>query len=223
MDLNLTGLTRSPKLLKGALLAYDDVEDYKKGGYTHRVVFQYNPESMTRTLDYPGAAGGKSKGPTRLKGPPVETFTFEIELDATDFLEHPDKYKSAVEMGIYPQLAAFEMMLYPKKKSVLDNARLLSRGSLEIIPQEKPFILFHWGSKRVLPIRLTSYSVTEEAYDVNLNPIRAKVSLRLQVLTYSDFSKDHPGYNLFMAYQSEKENMAKSSNTIDFGYIGGGK
>lgn len=216
----MSGFSRSPKLVKGALIVYDDAKNFKKGSFTYRIVFQYNPETMTRSLGVSGSEKIMSSSP-RLSGPPVETISLEIYLDATDLLEHPQQNKKAVEVGVHPQLAALESTLYPRKTSVLDNAQLLIQGSLEIIPPERPFILFYWGTKRVLPVKLSSYSVTEEAYDVNLNPIRAKVSIQLQVLSYNDFSKDHPGYNLFMTYQSEKESMAKLSNSMDFGFSGG--
>jgi hypothetical protein len=213
----MSGFTRSPKLAKGALIIYDDASNYKKGNFTYRVVFQYNPETMKRSISTEDF-GKKIKKSPRLNGPPIENISLEIELDATDFLEHPDQNQGAVRVGVHPQLAALESILYPRKSKVLDNALLLSQGYMEIIPPEKPFILFYWGTKRVLPVKLTSYSVTEEAYDANLNPIMAKVSIQLQVLSYADFSENHPGYNLFMTYQSEKESMAKLSNNLDFGF-----
>jgi hypothetical protein len=64
----------------------------------------------------------------------------------------------------------------------------------------------------VLPVRLTTFSIAEEAYDVNLNPIRAKVTLGLQVLSYNDLPLSHPGYALFLAHQVVKETMATISS-----------
>ena len=62
----------------------------------------------------------------------------------------------------------------------------------------------------MLPVRLTSFSITEEAYDALLNPIRAKIDLSLQVLSYADFQQSHQGYDLFKKHQSSKQEMAKS-------------
>ena len=114
----------------------------------------------------------------------------------------------ATSMGIYPQLSALEMLLYPKSALVIANTVLMAAGTIEVIPPEAPFTLFIWGPKRVLPVRLTGFTITEEAHDPSLNPIRAKASLDLRVLSYSDFSVTHPGYALFLAHQVVKETMA---------------
>jgi len=152
----------------------------------------------------------------------VETISLDAELDATDQLEHPDENRIAASMGIHPQLAALEMMLYPKSGLVIDNAALAALGTMEIVPPEGPFTVFVWGEKRVLPVRLTSFRVTEEAYDTNLNPIRAKVSLTLRVLSYADVSRTHPGYALFLAHQVAKEAMAAISSATAAGTEGAG-
>jgi hypothetical protein len=107
-----------------------------------------------------------------------------------------------------------EMMLYPKSAAVIANTVLSLVGSIEILPTEAPFVLFAWGAKRVLPVRLTSFSITEEAYDPALNPILAKVEVSLTVLSYQDFGVLHPGHSLFLAHQLAKEAMA-SLNVIN--------
>ncbi len=111
-------------------------------------------------------------------------------------------------MGIYPTLASLEMMLYPKSAVVIANEVLLNLGIIEVIPPEAPLTVLVWGSKRVVPVRLTELSITEEAFDPNLNPIRAKVNLGLRVLTYQDLGLLSPGGALFMAHQLAKEVMA---------------
>jgi len=111
-------------------------------------------------------------------------------------------------MGIYPALASLEMLLYPKSALIIANEALLNFGVIEVIPPEAPLTLFAWGINRILPVRLTELSITEEAYDPNLNPIRAKVSLGLRVLTYQDLGLLSVGGTLFMAHQIAKEVMA---------------
>jgi hypothetical protein len=91
---------------------------------------------------------------------------------------------------------------------------------LEVIPPEGPFTLFIWGAKRVLPVKLTEFRITEEAHDVNLNPIRAKVSLGMKVLTYADLKLTHPGYALFLAHQVVKETMAVIGSVNSLGALG---
>ena len=97
---------------------------------------------------------------------------------------------------------------------------LAALGTIEIIAPEGPFTLFIWGAKRVLPVRLTEFRVTEEAHDTNLNPIRAKVSLGLRVLSYADLSLTHPGYTLFLAHQITKETMAGIGSINSLASIG---
>jgi hypothetical protein len=192
----------SPKLTKGAIVSFDIFNPVPMV-----VLFQYNPENLTRTLQ--GQTMGAEGDPTeafRLKGPPVESISLDIEFDATDQLEKQDR--NATSMGIYPQLASLEMMLYPKSSLVIANTALALAGIMEVIPPEGPFTLFIWGAKRVLPVKLTDFRVTEEAHDTNLNPIRAKVSLGMRVLTYADLKVTHPGYALFLAHQVVKETMA---------------
>jgi hypothetical protein len=185
------------------------------------VVFQYNPASMTRRLEARAAGAEADPGETtRLSGPPKETISLTVEIDAADQLEKANPL--AVSMGLYPTLSALELMLYPKTAMVVANTVLAAVGSIEILPIEGPLVLFTWGVNRVLPVRLTSFSITEEAYDPMLNPILAKVELSLQVLSYQDFSVLHPGFSFFMAHQVMKEvmgtlNVANSVQNIALG------
>jgi hypothetical protein len=198
----MTGLSNSPKLIKGAIVGIDPFNPLASV-----IIFQYNPDTLTRTLQPQGMTGeGDRSEVTRLKGAPVETIKLEIEIDATDQLEQGDP--QATRLGIYPQLSALEMLLYPKSSLVIANTRLMAVGTIEVIPPTAPFTLFIWGAKRVLPVRITDFSITEEAYDINLNPIRAKSSLGLRVLSYSDLSITNPNYHLFLAHQIVKETMA---------------
>src|SRR5262249_47720729 len=110
--------------------------------------------------------------------------------------------------GIYPQLSALEMLVYPKSALVIANTALLLAGTIEIIPPNAPLTIFIWGPKRALPVKLTEFTITEEAHDPSLNPIRAKVSLGLRVLSYADLPVTNPGYGLFLAHQVAKEALA---------------
>ncbi len=87
---------------------------------------------------------------------------------------------------------------------------MANSGALEIIPLEQPLTLFVWSASRVVPVRLTEFSVTEEAFDPQLNPIRAKVSLGLRVLNVDDLGFAHPGGQMFMSYLANKEQLAAS-------------
>ncbi len=192
----------SPRLQKGAIVGIDPVMPVPT-----IVVFQYNPDTMTRTLSVNATAGEADMGEAfRIKGPPQESIRVELEIDATDQLERAEF--PAVGMGVYPTLSSLEMLLYPKSINVMINEALLSAGMIEIVPPEAPMILFAWGAKRVLPVRITELSITEEAYDPSLNPTRARITLGLRVLTYNDLGLTHPGGVIFMAHQIMKETMS---------------
>lgn len=200
----MTALSTSPRVAKGAIVGIDPFNPLAS-----LIVFQYNPDSFTRSLQPQTTGGDAASGraePLRLSGPPVESLRLEVEIDATDQLERGDAI--ATSMGVYPQLSALEMLLYPKSALVIANTVLLATGTIEVVAPEAPFTLLVYGPKRVLPVRLTEFSITEEAHDASLNPIRAKVALGLRVLSYSDFPILHPGYAVFLAHQVVKEAMA---------------
>jgi Contractile injection system tube protein len=204
----MTTFPGSPRLIKGAIVALDS----SSNRVVSTVSFQYNPETLSRTLQVQaieGEAGAQSEA-LRLKGAPIETMRLDVEIDATDRLEQADN--TAVSLGIYPQLSALEILVYPQSSQVAANMEKASRGTLEIIPTEAPLTLLVWGKQRVLPVRLTDFSITEEAYDVNLNPIRAKVSLSLRVLNYNDLPWGQRGSRLFLTHHRNKEQMAKRGN-----------
>jgi hypothetical protein len=202
----MTTFPGSPRLIKGAIIGAD-----KANPLASVIVFQYNPDTMTRRLEA-RTSGGESADRSealRLFGPPKETITLSIEVDATDQLEKANPL--AVAAGINPTLAALEMLFYPKSTLVLANLTAAESGFIEIVPVEAPLTLFVWGPTRVLPVRITSFSITEEAFDTLLNPTRAKVDLTMQVLSYFDLKKSNPGFSLFMAYQIAKEALATTN------------
>jgi hypothetical protein len=202
--------------MKGALVGLDILNPLASV-----IVFQYNPDTMTRRLQAQTLGGGEGDRTEayRLKGAPIENISLDVEIDATDQLEKGEGIAGAV--GIYPQLSALEMLIYPKSALVITNTVLLAAGTIEVIPPVAPFTLFIWGPQRVLPVRVSDFSITEEAYDPNLNPIRAKVSLGLRVLSYNDFSVTHPGYYVFLAHQVVKETMAVIGSLNAAGSVAG--
>jgi len=201
---------------KGALVGLDPLNPLAS-----IIVFQYNPDSVTRTLapqTSGGQGGANAPGEAqRLAGPPQETIKLDVYIDATDQLEKAEA--PATTLGIYPQLSALEMLLYPKSALVIANEVLLRAGVIEIIAPEAPLTILVWGPKRVVPVRLTEFSITEEMFDPNLNPIRAKVGLGLRVLNYRDLGLLSPGGGLFMAHQMMKEGMATLNGARSAGAV----
>ncbi|WP_341368404.1 hypothetical protein [Yoonia sp. BS5-3] len=211
----MTGYSRSPKLLKGAIVAFRPPVPLPVV-----IPFQFNPESMSRSVEMRAAEGEGGTQSARLSGPPSETYKVETVLDAADDLETADSI--VAETGLHPRLAALETLLYPQSATVIANAIMMNIGTIEILPVKSPFCIFIWGKTRILPVKLSALSITEEAYDPNLNPIRAKVGMDLNVLSYADLRVSHPGYAMFMAHQVVKESMALIGQANSLGAVLGG-
>jgi hypothetical protein len=211
---------RSPKLLKGALVVF---QSQKTGPPPTVIVFQYNPDQLSRSLQHrsappdPSSVGGAREDVFRVLGPPVETITLSVELDAADQLEQPERSPEVVVSGLHPALAALELLLYPASTQVLLNRTLAKAGKAQICPADLPLTLLVWGKSRAVPVRLQNFSITEEAFDPSLNPIRAKVELGMRVLTYMELKEDTIGFGAYIAYQTQKEVLARLVRPGDAG------
>ncbi len=204
----MSSFPNSPRLVKGGIVLIDP----NTSAVLRTITLQYNPDTLTRSLQIKALAeGGDRSEAMRLTGPPVESIKLDVELDATDQLEFPDQNANATKFGLQPQLAALETIVYPSSAQIQSNNSLAKSGTLEIIPMETPLTLFVWSKNRVVPVKLTEFSITEEAFDVKLNPIRAKVSLGMRVLSVNDLPFSHKGSSLFLAYQQQKESLAKKA------------
>jgi hypothetical protein len=210
----------APRLVKGGIVQVD----VTTGTPVRVIALQYNPDSLTRTLQIQ-ATGGEHADQSqalRLKGPAIETLKLEAEIDATDRLEFPDQNADTVALGIHPQLAALELLVHPTSTALQTNDALASSGVLEILPIEAPLTLFVWSKQRIVPVRVTDLSVTEEAFDTALNPIRAKVSIGMRVLSVDDLGFDHRGGTLFMGYLRNKEALAARAGSVALSALGVG-
>jgi len=194
-------------LLKGGIV----LVDYDTGAIQRLIPLQYNPETLTRTLQVQGV--GPESGPhvdqMRLKGPAIETIKLEAALDATDQLDTGDPLAAA--SGIQPQLAALETVIYPTSTQLQQANALAHAGTLEIVPMDAPLTLFVWSKNRIVPVKITEFSITEEMFDSSLNPIRAKVSLGLRVLTIDDIDFSSVAGSIYLTYQQRKEQLAASA------------
>ena len=212
---------QSPKLIKGGLVLVDP-----ESAQVQRVIsLQYNADTLTRKLQPQEAGGGEGGGnsraePMRFKGPAVETISFEADIDATDQLEFPDQNANATAFGIAPQLAVLEALSQPSAAQLQKVDSQASSGTLEIAPMLAPLLLFVWGKSRIIPVKLTDFSITEEAFDPALNPIRAKVSFSLRVLTVDDLGFSSKGGALFMTYLQGKEKLAGKVQPVSFSTLG---
>src|ERR1044071_9200833 len=209
----------SPKLVKGGLV----VLDAASGAVKRTIALQYNPDTLSRSYQVQGEGGeggGERVQPFRLKGPAIETLKLEAEIDATDALEHPEQNANAVAFGIGPQLAVLEGLVNPTSAELDTLGALSQSGTLEIIPPEAPLILFIWSQSRVVPVRVTDFSITEEAFDAALNPIRAKVSLGLRVMTTDDLGFTHRGGAMFINHLRTREGLAGKTGAASLQSLG---
>lgn len=207
----------SPRLIKGGLVLLDP----DNGGVRRVIALQYNPDTLTRSLQLQGAGDGADRlEALRLKGPPVETLRIEAELDAADQLEFPRNNATAVEVGLAAQVAALEQTLYPDSTRLIENDALAGLGSIEILPAAAPLTLFVWGQNRVVPVRITECTVAEEAFDTLLNPIRVKISLGMRVLSVNDLPFGSRGGSLFMVHQQKIEALARRAGSATLADLG---
>jgi|SRR5208282_1330940 len=199
----MTARARGPFTLKGALVSIDPSTQQPT-----IIAFQYNPATVHRSVkpEMVGGEEGDRSMAVRFKGAPTETISLEIEIDATDGLDAADN--TAETMGIYPQLFALELLAYPQSAVIVQQSTLLDAGVIEVAPALAPRTLLVWGPRRVLPVRVGDYTISEEAFDAQLNPIRATVSLSMRVLNYSDLDSSNRSYSDFLGYQQSMEALS---------------
>ncbi|MDX2731871.1 hypothetical protein [Streptomyces sp. PA03-2a] len=201
-----------PKPIRSGIV----VVDPERGTPQRIIVLQFNPDTLERSLAPQsaggsgdaaggGGSGGDRNEALRLKGPAEESWKFTAEIDATD------QFEVAAPDGVHPQLATLEMLVHPTSAQLREASRKTRKGTIEISPIEMPLTLFTWGSKRVMPVRLTELSISESAFDVNLNPIRASLGIGMKVLSVSDLPAGHRGADLYLAHLAQKERLAAAA------------
>jgi hypothetical protein len=214
----------SPRLLKGALVVFEAFVPVP----TNLIAFQYNPDQVVRGFKQAGGggAGGATPDPCRTAGDtrrvvaPTESFKMAVELDATDQLEEVNPL--AVAAGLYPTLSALELLLYPPSTQLILTRVLAKLGSARVSPTNKPLVLLVWGPLRVLPVQVESLTITEQAFDTLLNPIRAKVDLGLRSLSPSELKEAGvPFDTLDVVNQIAKEVLARTAPVASVDQIGG--
>jgi hypothetical protein len=212
-------------LLRGALIEYGTS---LIGPIPNVVIFQFNPESLSRTLQIPQRPTGATQRETTQAGEKTfERISFKAHFSAANMLDE-DK-ELAKLFGIGPQLAALEKMVLPSAKIAgLIGAALDAIGDAlggggddapaQPIPREKyPRILFIWGPTRILPVTIDSMSISELEYDSILNPLRAEVDIQLSVIAVDDCSDDvlAKGALEYSTIAKEAQAIANLANTAE--------
>ncbi|MCF3101828.1 hypothetical protein IPZ58_09560 [Streptomyces roseoverticillatus] len=195
----------APTTLRGGFVFLDP----EQGRVLRVAPFQYNPDTLTRTIQPRGVGedAGDRLEALRLKGPPRESFRFDAEFDALD-QSGAGRREATRQDGLSATLAALETAVYPASAQLLHERGLADLGMIEIAPVEAPLPVLVLGTRRVLPVRITEFTVTEEAYDSDLNPIRAKIGVSVRTLTTDDVASGHKAGALYLRYHQEKERLA---------------
>jgi hypothetical protein len=199
-------MSGTPRTLRGAIVAVSATRPLSRV-----VIFQYNPDEVSRTIQPRGEGGGGGQGQggggaKPVAGAPSETVSLTAEIDATEQLAANDPV--AATLGILPQLSVLEMLLHPDSTAVFARAVMMAAGTVEIVPVEKPLAVLVWGPARIVPIKLTNLQITEKAYSPTLQPIRASAQIAATVLTYDDLPVGDVGYGLSVAHLVAKEIQA---------------
>ncbi len=201
----------APRLLKGAIIGMD-----LGNPLASVAVFQYNPDTITRRLSARTSQQLDRVDAVRLLAPPSETVSVQIEVDAAD----QGVGNAASALGVHAPVAALEMLLYPKSRFVIANWAQMQTGLISFIAPAAPLTLFVWGPTRVVPVRITEMTITEEAHDNLLNPVRAKIDLSMHVLSYHDLPPTHAGSLLFLVHQVTKELLATANTAFSIARAG---
>jgi hypothetical protein len=205
--------------LKGAFLSFGAG---LLGALPNVVVFQFNPTQVTRTpsLQQPPPPCDNSGSTDALQQPclPGETISFSLRVDANELLAQSNPIAAA--SGILPTLSALELLMVPKSALSINLGSLAGGPSpFQLPPNKLPTVLFFWGPFRIVPVAITSLTITETEYDVLLNPVRADVSVNLQVLIPSQLAGDTIANGAYTYTQGVKEVMAalNLANAVQFG------
>ena len=210
-------------LMRGALIEYGS--DFM-GPIPNVVIFQFNPETLTRTVQIPPRpTSGTARETTQAGEPAVEKITLKASFSAAD--EFGENKALARLFGVGTRLAALEKMVYPSNDllGAIGAAIGALTGALggdtdprQPIPREKyPRILFIWGVYRVLPVVLESMSITEQQYDFLLNPVQAEVSITMAVNANDKCSDDvvAKGAMMYSNMAKDAQAMANLANTAE--------
>ena len=199
-----------PILVKGALVIFDPGSIVP----SNLITFQYNPESMTRGFQqqYPTYYSAYTNPEPFPSLPPLETFQVAIELDASDQLDSAHASDLVVTAGLRPVLAALELLMYPKSQVIQQTDQDAQSGKSSTTKVQTSTVLLVWGA-RVLPVRITSFSVTEQAFDNLLNPILARVDLGMTTLSDEELKQiPDPFQKLRFVDQQAREALAQLNN-----------
>ena len=196
--------------VRGALVAYDPKSKKKK-----TVPFQYNPAELSRSLKPRTYADGV--GSSEYTGAAEQEISLTVQLQGVDTMVAKTKKgkTNIAARGVYAHLAALELLLYPKTDKIDQYRKDIAKGTKGAVPQVANLTWFVWGEQRVLPVKLTSFEVSETFFNVALSPVMASVKLSLQVQNIFDAPED--SYQMLLSYQKNLEQMVADQSGEVYG------
>jgi hypothetical protein len=185
-----SGNRNTPKVARGALVQL--VESL--GTVLPNIIeFQYNPAKITRGFQVWNPFAGDpqnqaAQSPLVQPFDPQQTFGFELELDASDAIADGDPV--ALISGVAARIAALRKLIQPTNGPVDDligAVGALIGGSAgadaQAIRPAVPITLLILGPGTLLPVRVKEFTVEMQDLLPTLHPLRARITLSLQVLT----------------------------------------
>jgi len=228
--MNMTNTRGGPPLQRGGFIQYSDDGS---GTIKNSIVFQFNPENLTRKIEFPQKPKGTAKREKDQAGDkPVEKINLTAQFSAADSLAVNNQ--QARQYGIATYLATLQRMATPEKKSGKSPTKPVDKtgtaagigatskkSPTKSIPRNKyPKILFIWGNTRVLPVTIESMSIKEQQFDANLNPIQAEVTIGLAVYTDEVEAKDKiangaKAYTAMMEQTKSAEGLSQKGQNVE--------
>jgi hypothetical protein len=182
-------LPSQPSINRGTLILLSpNAKDAAISASNSYFVFQFNPEKLLHTFNQTAQSALATNSTTESQELPSEMFNLTFELDSTD-LDLPSQNQTAADLGIHPALAMLENMMQPQTAG------------------KQPIVVFKWGAKRLVAVRLVGMSVEEKAFDATLNPTRATVSLVLKVLDASEVGNSSGAKDVCISHQNVRTTL----------------
>ena len=181
-------MTETVNFTKGAFAIFNPDDTAVMASF---IPFRFNPESLTRQLQVEqaqdsgsaatGAAapegGAGEQGADASAGALKETFSILLRFDLAEREE--TKSSIPVDFGVLPEISALEELMHPTES----ETEAPSDGTEPVRARgRRPLVLFVWGERRVVPVKITGMAIAETFFNGKLYPIRAEVEVGLEVL-----------------------------------------
>lgn len=187
------------------------------------IPFQYNPETLSRTLSLTASASTApgSTGPSGITGAgslgvglgPIGVLGQILGTAAGQTPTAPATIPAQL-LTFSLFLDATDQLQFPDQNPLAVRYGVyLLLSAIEALlypPLSSPdsLTLFVWGSNRILPVRLLQLQILEQMFDPSLNPIHVEIQVTLLARTDSDFPKNSPFRKYWEDYLNHLQALA---------------